>query len=81
MQQVFMGRYDSTRFTSLGHRRLFRGFSETQRGIANGPAMAFAWSILYFLLSFSERPNIRKLIRLACRYRFFWLKYFDRILC
>src|SRR5437763_1320939 len=66
MQQVFMGKYDFNRFTALGHRRLFRGFSEIRRGIANGPAMALAWSISYFLLSFSERPKSRKMIRFAC---------------
>ncbi len=80
MQQVFLGRYDFTRFTALGHRRLFRGFSEIRRGMANGPAMALAWSISYFLLSFSESPSIRKVVRLAARYLFFWIKYFDRIL-
>jgi hypothetical protein len=81
MQQVCMGRYDFNRFTLLGHRRLFRGFTEVRRGMAHGPAMALAWSISYFLLSFSERPKIRKLIRLGSRYMFFWIKYFDRILC
>jgi len=28
MQQVHLGRYDFTRFTHLGHRRLFRKFKE-----------------------------------------------------
>ena len=40
MQQVHMGRYDFTRFTYLGHRRLFRKFEEIDSGAVSGPAMA-----------------------------------------
>ena len=40
MQQVHMGRYDFTRFTHLGHRRLFRNFSEVDSGAVCGPGMA-----------------------------------------
>lgn len=43
MQQVHMGRFDFTRFTALGHRRLFRWFDEVRAGVVNGPGMALAW--------------------------------------
>lgn len=80
MQQVHMGRYDFTRFTALGHRRLFRDFGELKSGIANGPGMALAWSFEYFLSSFSETPKIRGALKILARVTTFWLKYFDRIL-
>jgi hypothetical protein len=53
MQQVCMGRYDFTRFTALGHRRLLRWFDEDRSGVAAGPGMAVAWSIEYMLSSMS----------------------------
>lgn len=77
MQQVHMGKYDFTRFTDLGHRRLFRGFQEVRSGIACGPAMALAWSIEYFLLSFTRRRVTRMAARGAARLATFWLKYLD----
>ena len=46
MQQVHMGKYDFTRFTHLGHRRLFRKFEEICSGPACGPGMALVWSYL-----------------------------------
>ncbi len=55
MQQVHEGAYDFTRFTYLGHRRLWRDFEEIDSGIACGPGMALAWSWRYFLTSFARR--------------------------
>lgn len=40
MQQVHMKQYDFTRFTHLGHRRLFRYFEEVESGPCCGPGMA-----------------------------------------
>jgi hypothetical protein len=77
MQQVHGGRYDYTRFTQLGHRRLFRQFDELASGIVGGPGMALAWSLLYFLLSFTTAPAARKAIRLLARLFFFPLTYVD----
>lgn len=77
IQQVHGGRYDFTRFTHLGHRRLFREYDEIESGAVCGPGTALAWSYQYFLLSFSESKVIRKLIRLFARLTSFYLKYFD----
>jgi SAM-dependent methyltransferase len=63
MQQVHMGRHDFTRFTAVGHRRLLRWFDEIHSGINNGPGTAVAWSIEYFLSSFSEKPLPRSILR------------------
>ncbi|HOX57014.1 MAG TPA: methyltransferase domain-containing protein [Candidatus Paceibacterota bacterium] len=77
MQQVVHGRFDFTRFTHLGLRRLFRRFRELQSGPMAGPGMALAWACHFFLLSFATRKFARALIHAAARLAFFWLKYFD----
>ncbi len=80
MQQVFGARYDFSRFTHLGHRRLFRDFEEVGSGAVCGPGMALAWSYQYFLLSFFERPAIRALVKGFARLTAFWMKYLDHVL-
>jgi SAM-dependent methyltransferase len=78
MQQVHEGAYDFTRFTHLGHRRLFRDFEEIESGIACGPGMALAWSWQYFLMSFARTQRTRTLAKAVARFTAFFLKYFDR---
>ena len=80
MQQVHMGRYDFTRFTHLGHRRLFRRFKELDSGAVCGPGMALAWSYQQFMLSFTKSKIIRKLIIAFTSLTSFYLKYFDYFL-
>ena len=77
MQQVHAAAFDFTRFTDLGHRRLFRYFEEIERGVACGPASALAWSFQHFLIAFSSGPRSRKLLTAFSRLSVFWLKYFD----
>lgn len=43
LQPVHMREYDFTRFTFLGHRRLFRFFDEIEAGISSGPGMSMAF--------------------------------------
>lgn len=80
MQQVHGGCYDFTRFTYLGHRRLFRKFEEIDSGAVSGPGMALAWSYLYLLLSFTKSNWLRKLIVLFTRLTAFPCKYLDYLL-
>jgi SAM-dependent methyltransferase len=80
MQQVHGGRFDFTRFTLLGHRRLFRKFSEIDAGAVGGPGMALAWSYTYFLRSFTTSRRMRELTTAFAAYTSFVLKYFDRYL-
>jgi SAM-dependent methyltransferase len=80
MQQVHMGRYDFTRFTALGHRRLFRRFEQIDAGVAVGPGSALGWSLAYFLASFAPDVRSRRLLSAAGRVLFFWLRWFDRVL-
>ena len=68
MQQVHMGRYDFTRFTHLGHRRLFRRFEEEKSGVANAQATALAWSIERYFAGFSENPFVYARLRTLARF-------------
>lgn len=77
MQQVHMGRYDFTRFTHLGHRRLLRSFDEIESGAVAGPGVALAWAYQYFLLNFVESKIMRDIIKIFARATSFYLKYFD----
>lgn len=77
MQQVHGGKYDFTRFTHLGHRRLFRKFEEICSGSSCGPGMVLAWSYQYFLLSFAKAKVARDFINAFARLTSFWLTYFD----
>jgi SAM-dependent methyltransferase/uncharacterized protein YbaR (Trm112 family) len=80
MQQVHGGRYDFTRFTHLGHRRLFRWFEEIDSGVVCGPGMALAWSYQYFLQSFAVSRGLRAILRVFANLTSFHLKYFDPFL-
>ncbi len=79
-QQVVGREYDFTRFTRLGHRRLFRQFREHSTGMTSGPGTALAWSGKYFLTSFARRKATRAVLSGLGRVAFFWLKYFDYLL-
>lgn len=77
MQQVHGREFDFTRYTRLGHRRLFRRFGELSDGVTVGPGAALAWAARYFVLSFSTNPSLRAILSGLSRLAFFWLKYFD----
>jgi hypothetical protein len=77
MQQVHGGAYDLTRFSLLGHRRLFRFFDEVKSGVQGGPGMALGWSVWYLLRSVPRTRLGRAVVfRLACL-SLWWLKYLD----
>jgi SAM-dependent methyltransferase/uncharacterized protein YbaR (Trm112 family) len=80
MQQVHMLSYDFTRFTHLGHRRLFNRFTEVDSGPVSGPGTALAWSYTYFLRSFSSSRKTSNLLSVFARMTSFFLKYFDYFL-
>jgi len=80
MQQVHMGRYDFHRFTHLGHRRLFREFTEIDSGAVCGPGMALAWAYSNFIFSFFSSKRLRKLLIPFTNLTSFFWKYFDYFL-
>lgn len=79
MQQVHMKQYDFTRFTYLGHRRLFRSFKEIDSGVFAGTGVALGWSIRYFAKSLTNNKMIRLFLEVFVSFLFFWLKYIDLI--
>ena len=80
MQQVHAAGHDFSRFTHVGHRRLFRKFHEVASGVTCGPGMALAWAYQYFLLSFVQSTVARAVAVGFARLTGFWLKYFDYFL-
>lgn len=80
MQQVHGGKYDFTRFTFLGHRRLFRRFEEIASGLCCGPGMALSWSWQYFWTSFATGRRSRRALTFFSRWTSFYFKYADAFL-
>jgi SAM-dependent methyltransferase/uncharacterized protein YbaR (Trm112 family) len=80
MQQVHMGRYDFTRFTHLGHRRLFRRFDEERSGITNGQATVLAWALERYFAGFSDNPTIYARLRTLARFIGLPFLLFDRFM-
>jgi len=76
MQQVHEGAFDFTRFTHVGHRRLWREFDEIRSGAQGGPGMALIWSTAYFFRGFLA-PRLWPLADRVTSLCLFWLKYFD----
>jgi SAM-dependent methyltransferase/uncharacterized protein YbaR (Trm112 family) len=79
MQQVHLGRHDFTRFTHLGHRRLFRHFEEIESGAACGTGTALAWSYRYFMTSLTDSRPLRNLLSIFAKFTSFYLKFFDSL--
>ena len=77
MQQVHMWQYDFTRFTHLGHRRLFRYFTEMESGLTGGPGRALAWSWRAFLRSFATTHVMFSVMTFIGEITSFFWKYFD----
>ena len=80
MQQVHSGRYDFLRFSHLGHRYLFRNFSEIDSGPTCGPGMVLAWTFCYFLQSFFSNKTLGQMAFFGASFGVFWLKYLDYFL-
>lgn len=78
MQPVHMRQHDFTRFTQLGHRRLFRQFDEIQSGICGGTGVSAGQILRSALSAMSDRPGVKKWLKtigLIGTYPFRWLDY------
>jgi ubiquinone/menaquinone biosynthesis C-methylase UbiE len=75
LQQVHAGPYDFTRFTSSGHRYLFRAFEEIAAGPVAGPGTQLLWSIDHAVRALLRSNLAGKLARAL----FFWLRAIDRL--
>jgi hypothetical protein len=80
LQPVHMGAYDFTRFTHLGHRRLFRCFDEVGSGMRGGPIYSAIHLLRNLFLAVSDRPRVRAGLRLAALLVTYPLRHLDRLL-
>lgn len=79
MQQVHGGCHDFMRFTHLGHRRLFRQFTEIASGSCGGPGTVLAWAIRQFFMSMTPAGWPHDAVRGLSKMFLFPLKYFDYV--
>ena len=80
MQQVHAAQFDFTRFTALGHPRLFRRFDEVASGACGGPATAFVWSYEYLLSCLPRSQRGRQAATAVARLTSSWIKHLGRAL-
>ena len=76
LQQVHAGPYDFTRYTSSGHRYLFRNFEEIASGPVAGPGTQILWSVDHLLRGLLRSEFAGKLARGVL----FGLRYLDRVI-
>jgi SAM-dependent methyltransferase len=76
LQQVHAGPYDFTRFTSSGHRYLFRAFGELAAGPVAGPGSQLLTSVDHLVRGLLRSELAGKVAR-GC---LFWLRYLDRLI-
>ncbi len=79
LQPVHMAAYDFTRFTYLGHRRLFRWFRDIDSGLSVGPGSAAAGVLRHVALSLSDRPLWQRLANPLAMLALLPLKYLDHL--
>lgn len=77
MQPVHMGAHDFTRFSHLGHRRLFRYFDEIRSGISGGPGTSLGQLLRYAIAAMSDRPGLRRWLKLSGLLAAFPLRWID----
>jgi SAM-dependent methyltransferase len=76
LQQVHAGPYDFSRFTSSGHRYLFRAFEEIAAGPVAGPGTQLLWSVDHLVRGLLRSQLAGKLARAL----FSWLRLLDRLI-
>jgi SAM-dependent methyltransferase len=82
LQQVHLGAWDFTRYTALGHRRLFRMFDTLPaEPVVAGPASSLAWALHGFVVgAFGRTRFLWRLSHHGSRYLLAWLPHLDRLL-
>ena len=75
LQQVHAGPYDFTRFTSSGHRYLFRRFDELAAGTVAGPGTQLLWTADHLVRGLTRSALAGRLTRGLL----WWLRGIDRL--
>ncbi len=73
LQQVHAGAHDFVRYTSSGHRYLFREFDEIAAGPVAGPGTQLQWSIDHLVRALTRSELVGRISRGL----FFWLRWLD----
>jgi SAM-dependent methyltransferase len=76
LQQVHAGPYDFSRYTSSGHRYLFRAFEEISAGPVAGAGTQLLWSVDHVVRGVLRSELAGKLTRGLV----FWLQYLDHVI-
>lgn len=76
LQQVHAGPYDFSRYTSSGHRYLFRAFEEVSAGPVAGPGAQLLTSLDHLVRGLLRSELAGKITRAL----FFWLRSLDRLI-
>ena len=79
MQQVHEGAYDFTRYSMVGHNKLFQMFKINDFGMIAGPGTSLVWALENFIIAFFSSNLLRKAFKVISRASFFWIKYFDYV--
>lgn len=80
LQPVHMGAYDFTRFTYLGHRRLFRQFDDLGSGMMGGPGYSAIHLLRNLFTSITDRHRPRSVLRLMALLLTWPMRYLDPLL-
>lgn len=80
LQPVHMGAYDFTRFTFLGHRRLFRMFDELESGMCGGPGYSAIHILRNSIICITDNRRARSILKLAMLLVTYPLRYVDLLL-
>jgi SAM-dependent methyltransferase len=80
LQPVHMGAYDFTRFTPIGHRRLFRAFDEVAAGVSMGAGSALGAALTGLLRAVSPAQPWQRIARLTGMLAAAPLRVLDRFL-
>jgi len=80
LQPVHMGAHDFTRFTYLGHRRLFRHFDDLRSGMMGGPAYSAIHLTRHMMTALTDRRRPRSVLRLLALLLTYPVRYLDPLL-
>jgi SAM-dependent methyltransferase len=76
LQHVHEGAYDFTRYTNLGHRIMFKDFTELSSGYIGGMGQSLLWSIDYFFSGLFRSRYIGKIFKIL----FLWLRVLEKMI-
>jgi SAM-dependent methyltransferase len=80
LQPVHMGAYDFTRFTYLGHRRLFRMFDDIGSGVCGGPGYSAIHVLRASVIGITDNHRTRSILKLGMLLLTYPIRYLDPFL-